>query len=108
MPPCLPHGEDARRLNATVPRRRLRRHPRRLWPQRKAIFPWFASRPIAQARAAVLTTLLPNAAELRPWVEPAVRSGPPEAFVVRRHRSVMLDMLRIRQALPDLRPQRPA
>ena len=28
--------------------------------------------------------------------------------VVRRHRSVMLDMPRIRQALPDLRPERTA
>lgn len=46
----------------------------------KAIFPWFASRPIAQARAAVLTTLLPNDTELRPWVERAIRSGAPEAF----------------------------
>ena len=46
----------------------------------KAIFPWFASRPIAQARAAVLTTLLPNDAKLRPWVERAVRSGDCEAF----------------------------
>lgn len=28
--------------------------------------------------------------------------------VVRRHRAVMLGMPRIRQALPDLRPERPA
>ena len=46
----------------------------------KAIFPWFASRPIAQARAAVLTTLLPNQEQLRPWVEEAVRAGSDEAF----------------------------
>ncbi|MGM1058545.1 hypothetical protein [Saccharothrix sp. Mg75] len=46
----------------------------------KAIFPWFASRPIAQARAAVLTTLLPNDDSLRKWVEDAVRSGSPDAF----------------------------
>jgi len=46
----------------------------------KAIFPWFASRPIAQARAAVLTTLLPNDASLRPWVEQAVQIGAPSAF----------------------------
>lgn len=46
----------------------------------KAIFPWFASRPIAQARAAVLTTLLPNDDGLRQWVEAAVRTGSHEAF----------------------------
>lgn len=46
----------------------------------KAIFPWFASRPIAQARAAVLTTLLPNEESLREWVEDAVRSGSHDAF----------------------------
>lgn len=46
----------------------------------KAIFPWFASRPIAQARAAVLTTLLPNDDGLRKWVDDAVRSGSPDAF----------------------------
>lgn len=38
----------------------------------KAIFPWFASRPIAQARAAVLTTLLPADDSLKPLVEQAV------------------------------------
>jgi putative DNA methylase len=38
----------------------------------KAIFPWFASRPIAQARAAVLTTLLPADGGLKPLVEQAV------------------------------------
>lgn len=41
----------------------------------KAIFTWFASRPIAQARAAVLTTLLPDDESLRPQVERAVRTG---------------------------------
>ncbi|NBH10358.1 DUF1156 domain-containing protein [Amycolatopsis sp. SID8362] len=46
----------------------------------KAIFPWFASRPIAQARAAVLTALLPDDASLRPWVERAVQEGAPSAF----------------------------
>ncbi|WFE47589.1 hypothetical protein [Verrucosispora sp. WMMD1129] len=46
----------------------------------KAIFPWFASRPIAQARAAVLTTLLPNDDGLREFVEAAVRTGSSEAF----------------------------
>lgn len=46
----------------------------------KAIFPWFASRPIAQARAAVLTTLLPQDDSLRKWVETAVRTGSQDAF----------------------------
>lgn len=46
----------------------------------KAIFPWFASRPIAQARAAVLTALLPDDDALRPWVEQAVQEGAPGAF----------------------------
>jgi adenine-specific DNA methylase len=39
----------------------------------KALFTWFASRPIAQARAAVLTTLLPDDDSLRADVELAVR-----------------------------------
>jgi putative DNA methylase len=46
----------------------------------KAIFPWFASRPIAQARAAMLTALLPDDAALRPWIEQAVRDGMSGAF----------------------------
>lgn len=41
----------------------------------KAIFTWFASRPIAQARAAVLTAMLPNDPELRPLVKLAIASG---------------------------------
>ena len=41
----------------------------------KAIFTWFASRPIAQARAAVLTALLPDDPDLRPLVERAVLTG---------------------------------
>ncbi len=41
----------------------------------KAVFTWFASRPIAQARAAVLTALLPNDRELRALVKLAVLSG---------------------------------
>src|SRR5687767_7849636 len=46
----------------------------------KAIFTWFASRPIAQARAAVLCSLLEEAheagdADLRRLVEEAVRTG---------------------------------
>jgi len=39
----------------------------------KALFTWFASRPIAQARAVVLTTLLPDHEALRPYVSHAVR-----------------------------------
>lgn len=39
----------------------------------KAIFTWFASRPIAQARAAVVTALLPERADLHPIVDSAVR-----------------------------------
>jgi adenine-specific DNA methylase len=46
----------------------------------KAIFPWFASRPIAQARAAVLTALLPADNDLRSHIEAAVRTGSPAAF----------------------------
>jgi adenine-specific DNA methylase len=41
----------------------------------KAIFTWFASRPIAQARAAVLTSLLPPDPELKPLIESAIREG---------------------------------
>lgn len=41
----------------------------------KAIFTWFASRPIAQARAAALTSLLPDDPALRPLIEVAVRRG---------------------------------
>jgi putative DNA methylase len=41
----------------------------------KAIFTWFASRPIAQARAAALTSLLPDDSSLKPLVDGAVRNG---------------------------------
>lgn len=41
----------------------------------KAIFTWFASRPIAQARAAALTSLLPHDATLKPLIDEAVRHG---------------------------------
>lgn len=41
----------------------------------KAIFTWFASRPIAQARAAALTSLLPHDQALKTLVESAVREG---------------------------------
>lgn len=46
----------------------------------KAIFPWFASRPIAQARAAVLCSLLPDEEQLRPLVDAAIRVGDLEAI----------------------------
>jgi adenine-specific DNA methylase len=39
----------------------------------KALFTWFASRPVAQARAAVLTTLLPDDEALRGYVNHAIR-----------------------------------
>lgn len=49
----------------------------------KAIFTWFASRPIAQARAAVLCSLIPNGdddEELHGLVERAVRTGASDAL----------------------------
>jgi len=46
----------------------------------KAIFTWFASRPIAQARAAALTSLLPDDPALRPLIEAAVRFGDREVI----------------------------
>lgn len=44
----------------------------------KAIFTWFASRPIAQARAAALTALLPADDALKPLVEAAILAGAPD------------------------------
>jgi putative DNA methylase len=41
----------------------------------KAIFTWFASRPTAQARAAVLCTLLPDEADLRLLIDAAILKG---------------------------------
>lgn len=46
----------------------------------KAMFTWFASRPIAQARAAALTALLPNDSSLKGYIEAAVRSADREAI----------------------------
>lgn len=46
----------------------------------KALFTWFASRPIAQARAAILTTLLPPDASLRDDVRNAVENGDEDAL----------------------------
>lgn len=42
----------------------------------KALFTWFASRPTAQARAAVLTTLLPDRDDLHDLVRSAVMGSP--------------------------------
>jgi adenine-specific DNA methylase len=41
----------------------------------KALFTWFASRPIAQARAAVLCSLLPDTATNRADIKAAVLAG---------------------------------
>ncbi len=46
----------------------------------KAIFTWFASRPIAQARAAALTSLLPADPDLKPPIEAAIRQADREAM----------------------------
>ncbi|MEU2727727.1 hypothetical protein [Streptomyces griseoviridis] len=46
----------------------------------KALFTWFASRPIAQARAAVLTALLPNKNDLHEVVCDAVTTGDAKTF----------------------------
>lgn len=46
----------------------------------KAIFTWFASRPIAQARAAALTSLLPDNPSFRPLIEAAIRHGQRETM----------------------------
>ena len=46
----------------------------------KGLFTWFASRPLAQARAAALTVLAPNDDDLKEPVEKAVRSGDRTAF----------------------------
>ena len=46
----------------------------------KALFTWFASRPIAQARAAALTALLPEDAGLKALVDAAVRRGDSHAM----------------------------
>ncbi|CAI7979123.1 putative DNA methylase [Frankia sp. Hr75.2] len=46
----------------------------------KALFTWFASRPIAQARAAVLCSLLPDTAQNRADIRAVVLGGDPLAF----------------------------
>jgi adenine-specific DNA methylase len=75
----------------------------------KALFTWFASRPIAQARAAVLTALLPNQAAHHDDVEKAIASGDSEAQQRLRKaiaaqypagRPVVLDMFSGRGIIP--------
>jgi putative DNA methylase len=46
----------------------------------KAVFPWFASRPIAQARAAALTALLPDDPTLKATIEGVITTGDPTTF----------------------------
>jgi adenine-specific DNA methylase len=41
----------------------------------KALFTWFASRPVAQARAAALTTLLPDEGQVRSDIESAIHGN---------------------------------
>ena len=75
----------------------------------KAIFTWFASRPIAQARAAALTALLPDDAALKPLIEAAVRRGDRDSIdklakrVIATYRGsppVVLDMFSGRAIIP--------
>lgn len=55
----------------------------------KALFTWFASRPIAQARAAVLCSLLPAETALHADVDAAVRTG--DRSALRRLSRVIAD-----------------
>jgi len=64
----------------------------------KAIFTWFASRPIAQARAAVLASLLADTPQNRELVERAVREGK------RKDIDALSEALRAQT--PDSRPLR--
>lgn len=59
----------------------------------KALFTWFASRPIAQARAAVLTALLPDRSLHQSDVRRAIEQGDSSA------------QLRLRQAIGEQYPQ---
>lgn len=61
----------------------------------KALFTWFASRPIAQARAAVLTTLLSDNDSTRADIKTAVLTGDPTA------------MQRLRDRITDEYPRKP-
>ena len=75
----------------------------------KALFTWFASRPIAQARAAVLCSLLPDSEENRRDVRRAVLTGDEAALVRMKKRiedqhggrsPVVLDMFSGRGIIP--------
>lgn len=75
----------------------------------KAIFPWFGSRPVAQARAAVLTALLPPLDELKPIIERAILTGEHQALARLREevfayfegrRPVVLDLFSGRGLIP--------
>lgn len=75
----------------------------------KALFTWFASRPIAQARAAVLCSLLPDNPESRRDIKTAVLSGDPDATdrlrdqIIRQYNGkppVVLDMFSGRGIIP--------
>lgn len=75
----------------------------------KALFTWFASRPIAQARAAVLTTLLPPDDTLRQDVRRAIEDGDSDALRTLREavaaqyptgRPVVLDIFSGRGIIP--------
>jgi putative DNA methylase len=75
----------------------------------KALFTWFASRPIAQARAAVLCSLLPDTTENRADIKTAVLTGDESAMKRLRGRiaeqygskpPVVLDMFSGRGILP--------
>lgn len=55
----------------------------------KALFTWFASRPIAQARAAVLCSMLPDTPELRSAVRSAVLTGDESVLGALRHEVVL-------------------
>lgn len=75
----------------------------------KALFTWFASRPIAQARAGVLCSLLPDTADNRKHVLAAVSNGNADALAALRHQimvqhggrsPVVLDMFSGRAIIP--------
>lgn len=75
----------------------------------KAIFTWFASRPVAQARAAVLAALLGDSPQTRADVERAVRDGDADSIQrLRKHlstlypegRPVVLDIFSGRGIIP--------
>mgnify|MGYP000193770844 CR=1 FL=1 len=75
----------------------------------KALFTWFASRPIAQARAAVLCSLLPDSEQIRRDIRLAVSAGDDVALARLREQvvsqfgsdgPVVLDMFSGRGILP--------